>query len=429
MLLIALTNMSQPKPDTGAKDLSPFQQFIKTNATGPEGAETATADPAPVPQETAELEPQAPVTEVAEEKQAPEPKSLGDLVRQRTQGTEAHEFFTDLIKPGKEASKGDQIKYVKEVGRRWEAHSKELEVKLKAQEDRTFDPTDTDEWKKSQEELEKYKGEAEAKGDLEQKLASVDLQYDPVFLREVTNPLAKEEQSLLDIVKVSKGEDANELIPILQAAVMAPTEAEFLNATREVAGQVDAHFAVAVFDHLKNIRSLNAKKTDYITNHQETADRFIAERQSGNKVNAEKFLKGNWKQFRETAQASVSSSWDMLDSLGNDELSKNARDMQVKAGKWADAGIRETIDTYGGVSDSIAQTVALAPELLSLVPLVEQAMTYMKESNAEHEKLKSEYEKLTQSTVTGTRTNRVAPPTQSDQPQSLVDFARSQGTI
>lgn len=417
--------MSKPNSDTGeTKDLSPFQAFIKDNATGPDKSEAK-------PAENAE-----PETEEQPPKEAPRqdaaPKSIQDLVRQKTEVQEegeTHEFFTDLKKPGKGASKGDQINYVKDVGRRWEQHAKELEAKLKEAEGRTFDPTETEEWKKTQEELSKYKTEAQKAAELERQLAAVDLQHDPTFRREITEPMARAEQSLIDIVKVSKGEDANELLPILQAAVLAESEGDFLNATRQITEQVDAHFAVAVFDGLKNIRELNHKRAEYLKNHEETAARFLAERHSKNKAKSADFLKGDWKKYRQTAHDSVAGSWDILEQLGNEELTKLANDTRAQAEKWANAGIAETIDSYGGVSESVAQTVALAPELLSLVPLINEAMNYIKKTNDEHQKLKNEYEKLARPSSTASRNNRVGPSTESDQPTSLADFARQQGVL
>jgi hypothetical protein len=234
----------------------------------------------------------------------------------------------------------------------------------------------------------------------------------------------------LDIINVSKGEDAAELIPKLQQAIGAASEADFLGITREISQEIDPHFAVAVFEGLKNIRSLKKKGDDYMANHQETSTKFIAERQTNNKANAEKFIKSDWKDYRGTAEGAVSKTWDLLKSLGNDDLEKSAMATKDQTLSWTKAGLEETISQYGGVSASVAQTMALAPELLSLLPLVDKSLEYMRTQKDEHDKLKTEYQKLVGTGgSTGSRTNRASAPTSGDQPDSLVAFARQQGTL
>jgi len=415
-----MSNPDTDAPSAKSENLSPFQQLAQQQAQDAEPTEATATE-----QVATEVKQAEPSTE-------PQVKSIQDLVRKNTEAAnETHEVFTDLVKPGKDSKRGDQIQYVKDVGNRWEARAKELEGELEAAQGKTFDPTETEEWAKAQEELTRYKSEAEEKRELEEKLAALDLQYDPQFGKEITQPLAEAENSVLEIVKLSKGEDAGELVPLLQAAVVAESEQEFLLATKQIADQVDQHFGMAVFEGLKDIRNLNKKKAAYLANHQEASQKFVAERQKNNKATSQQFMNSEWKEYRSTATNSVQKSWDLLDQLGDEKMAKTAKDTREQAAGWVDAGIKETIDEYGGISPSMAQTIALAPELLSLIPVVDQAMEYIKNINADHDKLKEEYAKLTNqgSRATSGRTDRTRASAGEDQPLSLVDFAKSQGAF
>ena len=425
--------MSKENTDTtDSKGLSPFQQFVKEAATGPDTAPPdgeKTEEKPPVEEPPADTTP-APVADLEEI------NTIQDLVKRNQKADEnlvdenageTHEFFKDLKKPGKGATRGEQINYVKEVGRRWEQHAKELETKLQESESQTFDPTETDQWKDLSGKLEEYKKQAERTSELEQNLAAVDLQYDPTFIKTVTEPIQKEETSLIEVVKAAKGEDAAEIIPMMQAALAAENESDFLNGCKRVTDEVGGAFGLAAFDHLRKLRALNTQRNEYIANHQETSKRFLQERHAQNQAVGAKYIESDWKRHRTEAQKSIAGTWEFLQEKGFEELSKEATTTREAANSWAEESIKANIEHFGGMTDSVAQTMAVAPELLALVPLVNKSLEYIKTRNEEYDKLKEQYEALTKGSTPSL--GRQSEQKQDEAPGGLVEFARQQGVI
>lgn len=290
-----------------SKLTSPGGEAPATNA-GNQGAQQSSATP---PAATPPVEPDSlaslarrsaaggdgPTTPAATDKQDDFDFSISD------DAFPDHDAFKGLVKPAKDARRGEHIAYVKKVGEAWRAYGhsqreerEKLEKNLgeRSQEVEQFRGRVSEFEKKitGMTELEKRAAEAE------RRLAMMDIQYDPEFQRRFVDPIREREASIDSVLNLA-GAQKPALFRALSEAVAKPDAEFYPAALAAMRGVIPDAMQGQVITELRSLRGLYVERTKALEKAPDAKAFLERERTESRRTSGERWLSDTYRRLEE----------------------------------------------------------------------------------------------------------------------------------
>jgi quinol monooxygenase YgiN len=360
---------AEVKPAAATKAASSMAELARNNMAKLPTPGEAPATPAPAAPEDGEF--------TIEESQFPD-----------------HPAFKGLVKPDGSAGKGAQFKYLKDRNKAWEAYAAdqagEAARRGGALTEREKRLAEIDAELASAKERLAAVPEIEGRAKTaEERLALLDLQHDPDFIRKFGEPVTKLEASVSDTLDLA-GSSKGLVISKLNEAIRAKDNATFVAAALDAMnGLIPESAHPMVIRDLRDLRALYAERDAALARHPSMKDVIATERASRRRSEAESYMTKDFAEMTRTMGNTAHGLHEMLKQEGVIELLKPHQDALDKMRKQFPEIVRSTVEKVGHIGPELMGYAILGQELLPSVFLMSEMFREHQEMQAELKDLKA----------------------------------------